>query len=435
MSKKSEHERFYWDRWESGEYPVLEDHSEKKLELLRDYLVLYLEIVMKGTAGKEEQFVTLVDGFAGGGLYNGNRTGSPLAILEAVREAEARINTGREKKTRITPICYFIEKDPKAFACLKATLQMKGYGDRIGKTIHLRHDPFEKVAPAIISEINARHTRGGNRTIFFLDQCGYTEISAMTIREISEKLHRRPEFIVNFAITWLTDFISEKTEAQMSKSLQELGLSGFLDLPEMMRLRMELGGHWKHVVEKHIGDAFHRATGISYFSPFYIEPEGNHRGYWLLHLANSARARSAMTEIHWSKSNRSKHYGRIGCDMLSYKPDVDQNMFIEGMSFNDESRIKCEKVLLEELPRVVRDLTPDGITFGDFLNGMSNQVIASAPMLNDAVLKLCESNDFELTSPSGKRKKSAKLADRDIIMPRKQMIFSGFNTGSIKASK
>jgi len=51
--------------------------------------------VMKGTAGKDEQFVTLVDGFAGGALYKGNKTGSPITILQAVQEAEFKINSGR----------------------------------------------------------------------------------------------------------------------------------------------------------------------------------------------------------------------------------------------------------------------------------------------------------------------------------------------------
>ena len=435
MSKKSEHKNFFWERWEAGVLPELEDHSDKKLDLLRDYLVLYLEIVMKGTAGKEEQFVTLIDGFAGGGLYKDDRTGSPIAILEAVQEAEVRINSGREKKTRITPICYFIEKDPKAFACLEATLRLKGYGDRIGRTIHLRQDSFESAAPSIIADINSRHTRGGNRTIFFLDQCGYTEISALAIRNIFEKLHRRPEFIVNFAISWLTDFMSEKTKSQMSKSIQKLGLGDFVNLSEMMGLRNTLGGHWEHAVEAHIGEGFHKATGISYFSPFYIEPGGNHRGYWLVHLADSARARSAMMEIHWSKANRSKHYGHIGYDMLSYKPNRDQTMFIEGMSFNDESRLKCENALLDEIPRMISKSSPRGITYGSFINCVSNKVIATAPMLNDAVLKLCENNDFELTSPSGKAKKSSKITDGDIILPRKQMIFPGFKAKSLKLSQ
>lgn len=432
MSKKSDHKKFYWEHWKSGVLPELENHSDKKLDLLRDYLILYLEIVMKGTAGKEEQYVTLIDGFAGGGIYKDGKVGSPIAMLEAVKIAEARINEGREKKTRITPICYFIEKDPTAFACLEFTLKHKGYGDRIGKTIHLRQDPFESAAPAIITDINSRHKRGGNRTIFFLDQCGYTEISAQTIKNIYQKLHRRPEFIVNFAISWLTDFISEKTESQMSKSLQNLGLDGYVNLSEMMGLRSKLAGHWEHAVEAHIGEGFHQATGIAYFSPFYIEPEGNHRGYWLLHLADSARARSAMTEIHWAKANRSKHYGGIGYDMLSYKPNLDQTMFMDGMSFNDESRTKCEDALLIDIPRLIRESSPDGITFGTFVNNVSNKVIATAPMLNDAVLKLCDGHDFELRSPKGKPKKSLKVAENDIIMPRKQMIFAGYSPAERK---
>jgi len=51
---------------------------------------------MKGTSGKEEQYITLIDGFAGGGIYAGNKFGSPITILKAVEEAEAKINLGRE---------------------------------------------------------------------------------------------------------------------------------------------------------------------------------------------------------------------------------------------------------------------------------------------------------------------------------------------------
>jgi three-Cys-motif partner protein len=427
MSKKSDHGQFFWKHWQSGKLPELENHSEKKLDLLRDYLVLYLEIVMKGTSGKEEQYVTLIDGFAGGGLYNGNKYGSPITILKAVEEAEAKINQGREKITRIIPICYFIEKDANAFSCLDAALKAHGYGDRIGKTIHLHRERFEKVAPTIIKDINTRHKRRGNRTIFFLDQCGWSEISAATIRDISQQLHQRPEFILNFAISWLTDFISDKTMDSKITSLQDLGLDGFVDLPAMMKLRLELGGRWEHAVEAHIGEGFHKATGISHYSPFYIEPEGNHRGYWLLHLAGSARARSAMTQIHWSKANRSKHYGHLGYDMLSYKPNLDQTQFIQGMSFDEESRTLCEAALKEDFSRLIKDVHKDGITFKEFLDRTTNKIIATAPMVRDVVWQICQSKDFEVRCPSGKSKKSVNLADDDVIIPRKQFFLDGFN--------
>lgn len=428
MSSKSEHEQFFWKYWKEGTLPRLEDHSEKKLDLLRDYLVLYLEIVTTGTAGKEKQFVTLIDGFAGGGLYDGGKFGSPITILEAVEEAEARINTQRQKRTRIIPVCYFIEKDPLAFECLEAALKTHGYGDRIGKTIHLHRERFEMVAPRIISDINQRHNRGGNRTIFFLDQCGWSEISARTIRNISRQLHERPEFIVNFAISWLTDFISEKTHEAKVKSLRQLGLDDFVDLTAMMELRRELGGHWEHAVEAHIGEGFHKATGISHFSPFYIEPEGNHRGYWLLHLASSARARSAMAQIHWSKANRSKHYGHFGYDMLSYKPNLDRTQFIQGMSFDEESRKRCEITLAEDLSRLIRDTHQDGIAFKAFLDEVTNKIMATAPMVQQIVWQMCQTKDFELCCASGRAKRSQNISDSDLIIPRRQFLLDGLKS-------
>lgn len=430
MSKKSKHKRFYWKHWREGTFPVLEDHSEKKLGLLHDYLVLYLRIVLKNTAGKEVQEITLVDGFAGGGLYQGNKFGSPLTILKAVEEAEFLINQEREKKTRIVPICYFIEKDPNAYACLDAALRANGYGDRIGKTIHLRKADFTACTAEIVADINTRHKRRGNRTIFFLDQCGWTEISAATIRSLSQQLHQRPEFIINFAISWLTGFLSDKTSAMVEESLQALGLEGCVDIPAMMKLRMELGGRWEHAVESHIGEGFQRATGMAYFSPFYIEPKGNHRGYWLLHLAQSARARSAMTEIHWSKANRSKHYGYLGYDMLSFKPTLEQTQFIDGMSFDQESQKRCEAALTGDFARLLADSHKGGIRFKDFIDQTSNKVLATSPMVQDVVWQLCQTADFEVISPSGRAKRTNRFSDDDIILPRQQLFLNGLNLGT-----
>lgn len=428
MSKKSDHERFFWKHWQAGKFPELEDHSEKKLDLLRDYLVLYLEIVTKGTTGKDEQYVTLIDGFAGGARYDGGKFGSPITILKAVEEAEFLINKGRDKPTKIIPICYFIEKDPNAFACLEATLRAQGYGDRIGKTVHLHREQFETVVPAIIADINTRHRRKGNRTIFFLDQCGWAEISAVTIRDIFQQLHRRPEFIVNFAISWLTDFISSKTIEAKIGSLENLGLRGFVDINEMMKRQFEFGGRWENAVEAHIGEGFHRATGISHYSPFYIEPDGNHRGYWLLHLAGSARARSAMTQVHWSKANRSRHYGYHGYDMLSYKPDYDKTEFMEGTSFDEVARKRCSDALAADLPRVLRDGHREGVSYKAFLDCITNKIMATSPMVQDVVWQICDSKDLEVISPSGKPKRSANIEDDDIIRPRQQFLLPGLDT-------
>jgi three-Cys-motif partner protein len=435
MSKGADYVGFDWEKWETGEYPPLEYHSEKKLDLLHDYLVLYLEIVLKNTLGKEIQEITIIDGFAGGGIYQDGKVGSPLTILKAIEAAEELINNGRDKRTKIVPTCYFIEQDACAFACLEATLKSHGYGDRLDKTIHLRKKPFEKCVPEIVHAINQRHKGGGNRTIFFLDQCGYVKIPASLIKEIDIGLHQRAEFIVNFSITWLSEFISDKMVSNISASLKTLGLEGQVDLPALLKQRVELGGSWKHAVESHIGQAFHRATGIKFFSPFYIEPLNNHRGYWLLHLAQSSRARAAMTQIHWSKHNRSRHYGPKGYGILSYKPEINPEDYITGMAFNDTSRQDCSKILLEDYARLVTDEHKDGIAYEGLADLTANNTIADTKMLNDVVWELYETGQFDVRSPAGLKKRSRSLRPGDILVPNRQFIMPGIGAVTAPSNK
>ena len=151
-----------------------------------------------------------------------------------------------------------------------------------------------------------------------------------------------------------------------------------------------------------------------------------------MHLASNARARSAMTQIHWSKANRSKHYGYSGYDMLSYKPNLDQTPFIAGMSFDDESRIRCKEVLFGDLQRLIRDAHNDGITFKDFLNLTSNKTIATAPMVQEVIVEICEAKGFEVMCPSGMAKKSSKFAENDVIIPRRQLFFEVLNVSNLK---
>ena len=197
------------------------------------------------------------------------------------------------------------------------------------------------------------------------------------------------------------------------------------DSQALLKQRLELGGSWKHAVESHIGQGFHKATGIKFFSPFYIEPHKNHRGYWLLHLAHSSRARAAMTEIHWSKHNRSRHYGPKGYGILSYKPDINQTDYIDGMAFDDTSRKDCTQILTEDLARLVHDEHKEGITYGQLADLTANNTIADTTMLNDVIWDLYASNQFDVQCPSGREKRTRKFSPKDILMPRKQMILNG----------
>jgi len=424
MPKFNDTANFSWKEWKNGKLPELADHSEKKLELLRDYLVLYLQIVLANAQGKEIQQLTLIDGFAGGGIYQNRKLGSPLVILKAVKEAEALINLGREKPVQIVPVCYFIEQNKDAFACLEYNLREAGFAACLGQTIHLRQKDFETCLPEILSDIRTRHNRGGNRTIFFLDQCGYTEVPVRVIQNIDQQLNGRAEFIINFSITWLSDFFSEATVKNFDKTLGSLGLAGHVNTAELLRQRQALGGNWRHAVESHIGLGYHNATGLKFFSPFYIEPHDNHRGYWLLHLAQNQRARAAMTQIHWSKANRSKHYGPRGYGILSYKPDFDQTVYIQGMSFDEASRKECQTLLANDYAKMVNEKFKNGIRYSELADYTSNDTIADGAMLDEVLWNLFSSNEIDVKSPSGLEKRSQSFAADDLITPKQQLIFT-----------
>lgn len=134
-------------RWDEGKPATIQQHSIAKHEVLREYLVAYLQTLVVSPA-QDVLTVTLVDGFAGGGIYIHEDTrelvlGSPFVFLEAAKEAQALIALGRNKPLHWNLDYFFVEKSRNAHKLLTATLDERGYGDRIGKDIHLIRGAFE----------------------------------------------------------------------------------------------------------------------------------------------------------------------------------------------------------------------------------------------------------------------------------------------------
>ena len=117
--------------WALGkEPPPIEEHSIIKHKILKEYLIYYLEIVTQNPRITELPLV-LVDGFSGGGQYSYKSKivyGSPIIMLDAVQEAEIKINLARDEKKisnrlKIYPHFFFIEKDKNVFDYLKNLLK------------------------------------------------------------------------------------------------------------------------------------------------------------------------------------------------------------------------------------------------------------------------------------------------------------------------
>jgi three-Cys-motif partner protein len=405
---------FDWSDWKNT-LPPLEAHSQAKLDVLRHYIEQYIAILCRDTFGKTEFRLTLVDGFAGGGVYSYDRSGSPFVLLEAVKVAEATLNQFRTKPITIDCHFYFVEKDRAAAECLEYQLRQRGYASQIGKTIFLIRDTFQNAHGKIVAESQQRYSRGGSRVIFFLDQCGYSDVPAALLRSISEKLNSKAEFILNFAIDWLTAYIGDNQV--FAKIYPGLGLGDVLPIDELIEAKKNPQFNLQYVIESKIGPAFQKVSGSRFFSPFYIQAPKSNRGYWLVHLAPQSRARSAMLDVFWKVANGCLHFGHAGMDMLSFKAEADPTGYLQGLEFGDSTRQAVRTRLADDFARAIWNDHKDGISYHDFLERNCNRVMANEEIIQATLVDLMQHGELDVSGQKGGTKRADCIHRKDILRP------------------
>lgn len=209
--------------WDPNSPAIIEQHSLTKHEILKAYLVNYVQTLVS-TPYQEELKLTLVDGFSGGGIYKHSTTnelifGSPIIMLDAIKEADAKINLERRKKIDLKVDYFFIDKNKNACNCLKLILNQRGYGNLVGKTIFVHNSTFDSQANNIIEFISKKSLRS-KRAIFLLDQYGYSEVPTQLIRRILNSLPGA-EIILTFNVS---AFLTYANDSLTPKLLQKTGI-------------------------------------------------------------------------------------------------------------------------------------------------------------------------------------------------------------------
>lgn len=417
---------FDWSGWQSGGYPELSEHSKVKLEILHEYLVDYICILCNGLPhGAPEFSFYLIDGFCGGGKYDDGSLGSPFVILQAIEEASLRINLGRKSPLLVRAMYFFVDDSKEAVSSLQHELVKQGYKDRIGKDIFLKKGDFQEEYQTICSKLSSLHPRGGARAIFLLDQCGYGKVRPQVVRSIM-KLLPNSEFIINFAITWLSDFLAGGEGAQ--QLLESTGLDDEVSLDELKTVRATEGKtSWAWTVESRLSTAYQTISGMPFFSPFYISPADNHRGYWLLHLAPHHRARQAMVSVQWRMANRIRHFGKSGLNILAYKPDEEEELYLDGTSFGDFEREIVNEKLEQDLLELISTDHSDGIPCKELMENICNGTNADKEMIIQSLNALARKKEVSFFDTKGKERRSEKLTASlgDVVSVPSQKWFSG----------
>ena len=400
--------------WVLGEeLPILDNHSSVKLDIIEQYLEIYLKILTQSRR-MDSLRLTVVDGFAGGGIYHCGTTGSPLRIYETIRNTQIAINTERKqnnsKEINFDIDMHFIEKSKNSFNFLKKTMKERGYK----KNLHLYNNEFEKSLDLIIQSIKQKSR--SHKSIFILDQYGYADASIPSIKKIFQNL-KKVEVILTFSVDSLIDYISRTNP----KVLLNMGLSKD-DCERIFDIK-EDNNFSRSKIQPLLYQMIVQQTGAKFYTPFFIKSDTSNRAYWLFHLSSHSKARDEMIKLHWNNQNTFQHFGKPGLKMLiGYNSEYENNLFL----FDNFAKEKSIESLSNELPRIIHEF--DAMEFAKLKDKIINETPATVEMIKESLVEQVYHKDIIVKSKTGSiRRKTNTIHDTDIIMKPKhkqsRMIF------------
>jgi len=404
--------------WSLESPQLLGEHSRAKHEVYREYLRRYLRERIK-SPHFERFSINIVDGFAGGGIYVSGRDrstyyGSPIILLQTLQEMQFELQSQQRKKFTLDYRVHFVDEDPKAIAVLTLVLQKQGFGKLLGNRVFLHNRTFQAVLPDLLTNLQQR-----GRTIFILDQYGYTDVPFSLLDRIFGEL-RRPEVILTFAFDYLASFVRDYSS--LSNALLRIG-AGTLPKEEYDLALMRYGG-LEFLIQRRLHSAFLRTA--KYFTPFFVtsrsEGSGGVRGsnlaYWLLHLSTHPLARDVMTGLHWERHNHFAHYGGPGNHMLGHDP-AQPPATIQAFMFDDDARARTTAALSEDLPQEIARYA-NGIDFSAFHSAICNSSPADAAITKHVLADLARNRIIEIRTAAGsiKRNLESLRPDDRLLVPK-----------------
>ena len=409
--------------WKVGEaLPILGEHSVAKHDIFEQYVGIYIERLTR-TFSQTMLNLTIVDGFSGGGLYRRGSTevdGSPLRLLTAVEAADAALKAARAKGFAVRADFFFIDENPQHVAFLNDLLVKRGYGSRLGNDIFVQCAQFEEACPSILSHVQKKGT--AHRSLFFLDQYGWSDVRLATIRTILDTL-KNPEILLTFAVDALIDFLSEKTTETQALLNVELARE---DVRALMDLKN--GDGWRYLIQNGLYRHVQARTGSRFYTPFFVHSVEAHRSYWLLHLSNHRQARDEMGKLHWRLNNRFQHHGGAGFHALGFDPSCDLRQGLLTFMFDDDAMKRSEAAVLDQLPRMIHAANRDGaeLAVETLFAGNCNDTPVTSDILGRQLVLLRDERELLIKGEDGLLKPRAKTigwGDR-LVLPRERSMFS-----------
>lgn len=414
--------------------PIIARHSLNKHEVLKCYLERYLS-KLYAKAHDYARF-SIVDGFAGGGIYRRADTGSihygsPIIVMQTVSSMSKILEDRYGKKVELRPRYYFVEKKKKFLKTLSTVLERLNLQPEVDGKGGLIREIFEKAVCKIIEEIKSEGRT--HKALFILDQYGYADVPKATLNHIFTSLPNAEVFLT-FAVDWLIDYLSAKPERidECRMRLQKLGIE--IGVEEIIETR-EGSPFGRFLIQELLSEELSRACGAEYFTRYFIQTENvkgkqSHRTFWLVHMSRHHIARDEMLKVHWESANHlSVHSGAVGIDerglgILGYSTHHDDRLGQYNLEYEFDH--VAEKLSIDELLKVIPHIIWDrkAISFSSLIGEIGNYTPINSEILKRVIDVLLSNKDIAARGANGVvRRKGSAIHWDDIIEAKTRSLF------------
>lgn len=412
--------------WLIGEAPpTLDQHSKVKHQIIGEYVKQYVAKLMSNVL-RPEMKMALVDGFCGGGLYQGENNllhhGSPIIAMQAISEARVRLNLDMRKQRIVDARYFFIDVLPDTTDYLKLTLKQSVESGVISK---YDYDRVEVITGNFIQQLqilsNKIYSYGCSSSIFILDQYSYKDVPMRAIRSILANIPKA-EVILTFNVENLVTYLSNHKNNEVAVSNVDLHKYVPWDQLKQLKVNYSHGGQWRKIIQKPIGYGIKNESGAEYMTLFFIKPsKSNSWGYWLIHLSNNYTAHSVMKNIHWQYANNFSHDLDAGVYSLGYYTDSDLEYTGKSSLFDNNLKERCIEELQLELGKQVHER--GAISLENLFKENIGYSTGADSHFQTVARHLHSTKNFIITTKDGSKRKPSKSYNKDdVIEPVPQII-------------
>lgn len=349
-------------------------------------------------------------------------------MLEESYAAAERLNARRTKPLRCDIKYYFTDVKQAHTDYLRCVLEERGH-QVDGSNIVVRTTAFEDALDDIIAAIQSRQPLAG-RSIFLLDQCGYSDVWVAQISKIFERL-ATAEVILTFAADSLVNHLSDRPE--YIRPVAPIALSDER-VREIVALRDGIGG--RALIQRALRIHLRAATGAQFDTPFFIRPQQSRRALWFLHLSRHPTARDVMIQCHWNVSNVFEHYGRGDFGMLGWDALNAGTLPIFGFEDLDAKALR-EQLLGSMPPRLLALASEEPVTVDAMRHMFANETAARFSDLDAVVLRLFRDKEIDVLNANGKLRSRSigRIQPTDLIAFPRMPLIPGLLRNQLGAAK